>query len=294
MGKRGKQPWSREKLPVGTVRIRQHSKRCRVRMIKIRDDGPKGRRWITLARYWWLQNRGPIPPGMRVIHADGDVLNDHPSNYKLATADDVLMLSRQWDPTLDARNHRAAAQATAKVNGERSRVERASRLFSGSWYAVDPTRAVIINEPHRSRVEVVRRHFNARVAAINGKGLEAVCLGWPDLSGIQAEIMAALSSCEPATLATIRSRVARARWLHDWGVNPQEPAYYSAMTGLYHLGWIESRRERSRGRKRYAITSRGSASRGPSCTVIALRGRDVRERFPRADMVWPERYVDVA
>ena len=34
MGKRGKQPWSREKLPVGTIRIRQHSKRSRVRMGK--------------------------------------------------------------------------------------------------------------------------------------------------------------------------------------------------------------------------------------------------------------------
>ena len=50
MGQRGQQLWSRERVPIGTVRIRKHSKRCRVRMVKVRDDGPKGRRWITLAR----------------------------------------------------------------------------------------------------------------------------------------------------------------------------------------------------------------------------------------------------
>jgi len=86
MGQRGRQLWSKEKLPVGTVRIRKHSKRVRARMIKIRDDGPKGRRWITWARWWWLNNRGPIPPGMRVTHRDGDSLNDDPDNLVLCSA----------------------------------------------------------------------------------------------------------------------------------------------------------------------------------------------------------------
>ena len=50
-----------EKLPLGTVRVRVHNTRGqRVRLIKVRDDGPKGRRWMGLARHWWLKNRGPI------------------------------------------------------------------------------------------------------------------------------------------------------------------------------------------------------------------------------------------
>ena len=72
MGQHGTQEWSKARLKLGTVRIRKHSKRCKVRMVKVRDDGPKGRRWITLARHWWLTNRGPIPEGMRVVHGDGD------------------------------------------------------------------------------------------------------------------------------------------------------------------------------------------------------------------------------
>jgi hypothetical protein len=86
-------------------------------MVKVRNDGPRGRRWITLARAWWLENRGPIPPGMR----DGDPLNDDPANYMLATAGDVAYLAREWDPDLDRRNAEACRVATVGALGGRAR-----------------------------------------------------------------------------------------------------------------------------------------------------------------------------
>jgi hypothetical protein len=52
--------------PIGTIRIRGHNGN-QVRFIKVRDFGPIGRRWIQFARWWWEQNRGPVPAGKRVV-----------------------------------------------------------------------------------------------------------------------------------------------------------------------------------------------------------------------------------
>jgi hypothetical protein len=35
MGQRGKQTWSKDPLPLGTIRIRKYSKRVRKRMVKV-------------------------------------------------------------------------------------------------------------------------------------------------------------------------------------------------------------------------------------------------------------------
>ena len=53
----------------------------RLFMVVIRPDGSKST--TSYARWWWLQNRGPIPPGWEVHHKDGDQSNDDPDNYVL-------------------------------------------------------------------------------------------------------------------------------------------------------------------------------------------------------------------
>lgn len=83
-------------LPLGTIVIRKANKGGgKVRMIKIRMDGPTGLRWINYARWWWEENRGLVPPGKLVLHADGRTLNDKPENLVLGgPADKVLLAHR--------------------------------------------------------------------------------------------------------------------------------------------------------------------------------------------------------
>jgi hypothetical protein len=292
MGKRGKQPWSRENLPIGTVRLRKHSKRGKVRMIKVRDDGPRGGRWIAFARYWWLTNKGPIPPGMRVVHWDGDLLNDDPSNYRLVTADDVLILSRVWDPTLDERNHERAAQGTSQCNRDRGRVNRARRLLIRHWYAVDPTGRVIINQPHRSRLAIARRYIDAAAELpANGLGISAVWLGWPDLTGCEAEVLAALADGGPAQIAVIRERVGEVRRVHGWGAEPTTSTCHHAIWQLRRRrsNYIESAPTLRR-RSLYTIAPAALAARREPCPLVAVRGGEIATRFPDFRKVWPEEH----
>lgn len=85
---------SRARLPVGTIRIHARGRGgLRVRFIKYRTDGGySAANWMPLARWWWLQNKGDVPAGYRVVHADGDTLNDDPTgaNYELMTPGDVI------------------------------------------------------------------------------------------------------------------------------------------------------------------------------------------------------------
>lgn len=290
MGKRGKQPWSRTKLPAGIIRIRRHSKRTRVRMIKVRDDGPISGRWIALARWWWLNSRGPIPPGMRIVHRDGDLLNDDPSNYMLATADDVLMLSRQWDPTLDERNHRAAAKGTAKCNVERSRIKRALAYLPTRWYPVDVARRIVINRPFRSRRQLGLAYAAGINGVKNGADVIGAWLGWAGMPAGQACILAVLSDGGPAEMPEIQRRVNELRDLHAWGTARLATAtYYSMISALRRRDLLHSVRLRSgRNRKAYLATEAALAARGAVCPYVAARGDRIEPRFAGFRKVWPE------
>lgn len=144
--------YSREKLPVGTVKVRTRGRRrYKVRMIKIRLDGLKSRRWINYARWWWEKNRGPIPAGFRVCHLDGDSMNDDPGNLGLLTPGDVVYLFHERDPEGSRRNYEKCRAGTAEWNRIRGRINRLFNWLPTMWYPVFPERGVICNDPYRSR-----------------------------------------------------------------------------------------------------------------------------------------------
>ena len=68
----------RPRATIGTVRIF-----CRrgthFRAIKVLDA--QGRPyWRPYAVHLWESHHGPVPPGRRVLHEDGDTLHDDPAN----------------------------------------------------------------------------------------------------------------------------------------------------------------------------------------------------------------------
>jgi hypothetical protein len=158
MGKRGKQPWSKKCLPLHSIRVRRERKSSgrgwiEVRMIKFRMGGKSGLNWMPLARFTWEQMHGPVPKGMRVVHLDGNTLNDNPANYGLLTAGEVIRLyhcldremseANRWDP-----RRRAATAASNRLRGQ---VKRAIGLLPTRWYAADLPRRVVYDQPFRSR-----------------------------------------------------------------------------------------------------------------------------------------------
>jgi hypothetical protein len=123
MGKRGKHDWSKDYLPVGSIRLRRRRRASgrvyEVRFIKAKFKGPN--RWIPLAKHTWEQMHGPIPEGMRVVHADGNTLNDNPSNYRLMTAGEVICLWHRLDWEMSDLNRRGPKRREAVVAHNRLR-----------------------------------------------------------------------------------------------------------------------------------------------------------------------------
>jgi hypothetical protein len=177
MGKRGKQTWSKKPLPVGTIKQRRRRKNSgsgwiNVRFVKVRASGPKGRRWIPLAKYTWEQTYGPVPPGMRVVHADGNTLNDNPKNYRLMTAGEVIQLAHRLDWQMSDENRRGhkRREATAACNRLRGQVRRAISFLPTRWYLFDPVNRVVFDEPFRSRRKLAEKigvqiELNGAIAA---------------------------------------------------------------------------------------------------------------------------------
>jgi predicted Zn-ribbon and HTH transcriptional regulator len=89
----------RHDKPPKRLRYRKNAKPGRARRyIKVRDDGPPHRRYEVYARYVYEQNYGPIPPGLVVIHKDGDTMNDDPQNLLLTDYAGSLAHRKALDP----------------------------------------------------------------------------------------------------------------------------------------------------------------------------------------------------
>lgn len=183
MGKRGKQTWSKKCLPLHTIRIRRERKVsgrgwCEVRYIKIRMGGPSGLNWIPLARFTWEQMHGPVPPGKRVVHLDGNTLNDNPANYGLLTAGEVIKLYHRLDREMSEENRRGRKrrEAIAEHNRLRGQLKRAIGFLATRWYAADLPARVVYDTPFRSRRQLAAQ-FGLSIAingAISGRRLSAL------------------------------------------------------------------------------------------------------------------------
>jgi len=81
------------------------------RWIKVSDIGPSQKRYLEYARYLWQQLHGPIPPGGRIVHVDGNTMNDSPGNLMLTDMAGNLrhMMARQPEAVAKVRRNRSAA-----------------------------------------------------------------------------------------------------------------------------------------------------------------------------------------
>lgn len=106
----------------------------RYRAIKVLDDRQQPV-WKPYANHVYAAHHGPIPPGRRVIHADGNSLNDDPQNLILGTAADTLFVALE-QPDVEARRVKKLAKVNAKRNHEVAALNRAFRILRREWYLV--------------------------------------------------------------------------------------------------------------------------------------------------------------
>ncbi len=268
MGQRGPQAWSKTPLPIGSVQIRTHSHRVRTRMIKI-DERPS--RWMNYAKWWWERNRGTIPKGMRVVHRDGNVLNDDPENYVLCTAGDVAYLARIWDPTLNERNRLAVTAATAECNRLRGRINRARNFLHAYWYPVDLAGQTIHNRPYRSRAALYRAYGVPITTDVNGHASLAHSLGWQVnlASAVMLTVLADAGGTLPMSETCSAAHEFRA--LRRWPPNQiHHLTWASIACALRRRGYLMTA---GRGRlARHSLTPLAIAARGPVCPVVAIVG----------------------
>lgn len=268
---------SRDALPIGAVVVRRrrrpgHAKPLKVRFIKVRNSGPPAKRWMRYARWWWLQNQGPIPNGMRVIHADGDSLNDDPSNYVLGEPADAAYLWHERDPSGSAENYRRCAEATREMNRARKSVRRAIGYVRTWWYPVDFTGRRVLNRAFRKRWMV----YGERVAR-NGRGGESRALGWPGLPFAAAAILSVLATGETVRgRADLQRRVIALRNLY-WpaSLKPLLPGAISSA-----VSWLLARqlilvKKRGHAPALYWITAKALAARGPVSPYVPRRGAEI-------------------
>lgn len=227
--------------PVGTIRVRRE-KTCPVRFIKVTDKGPPQGQWMRYARWWWLQNKGPIPAGKMVIHVDGDSLNDDPKNLILGTASDKMYLSHKNDPEMSARNRIACSAATAEHNRLRSRVRRTLGWLPTRWYGVDHVNRCIHNQPSKVRAGVWRQLGFDFYIALNGRGVDSLVLGFASMPLLQALILHVLIEAgEGITTDTLIERVEGHRQDRYLERLQAKGPVYSALSALRTAGLICSR-----------------------------------------------------
>jgi hypothetical protein len=273
-------------LPIGTVRVRKRERRRVARMIKVREDGPVAGRWVEYARWWWETNRGPVPAGKRVCHANGDQLDDSPSNLVLLSADDVLMLAAERDPTMLTRNAANVAKAARRHNVERAMFRRLREWLPSKWYPVDFARRVIVNTPFAERWQVYQANGIAADHGGNGRAWESASLGWPGVRIYEACILTVLHGRGWVESAALRRDVSDLRLNRGWS-DVLQSTLYSSTSHLAKAGLILVRRG-GRHPSHYHIARAAIELRQPPCEVVPVRGCDLDdERFAGFEKVSP-------
>jgi len=123
--------WTRRQRRGG--RKPNEANRTRRRHIKVRDDGPPGRRWVAYARWLWEQKNGPLPAGLVVVHLDGDTMNDDPSNLSPATRAQAMGLLMKLRPDVAELARVKSASALQGVWRERREIRAATGAAAGVW-----------------------------------------------------------------------------------------------------------------------------------------------------------------
>lgn len=273
----GHAPGAGVEAPLGTVRVRKRSAHHRVRVVKVRMDGPQKQRWAVCARLWWERNRGPVPPDKHVIHQDGDDLNDDPANLALGTCTDRAYLglerlrARGLDPY--ARTRAGCAEHNRKRAQARDLL---GELRPRQWYAVDHDARTVVGPCGKTRVSVYRWLGFAPPPGWRTSALvwRAVQLGWPGLGvGAVALHCLALAGLSGLTTPVLREQVVY--WAARLG-QPLESSSPSLGTPLWLLrkaGLIATVRHGVHPAVQRVLPS-ALALRGPVWLGTALVGRD--------------------
>lgn len=286
----GRKKWVRcgKEVPVGTIVIRRHNK-VRSRYIKVAMRGRQNERWRPYGRWLWEKCNGLVPPGKRVIHADGNPLNDEPGNLILGTADDVLMLSRDWDSSLDDRNRRNVALATAEHNRVRAEVRRLREWLPTKWYGVDFGAMLIVNVPQRKRSHVWPDHVRDHCAK-NGRGADSAAVGFPGRSLFDAILLAVLVDRGEGRMSDLLVEIGRWRKLlvpNDENQELLAGTFYSAICSLKRAGLVKSLQLAGESRHVYLPTAEAVRIRQAGSRLIPVCGSDLigDERF-RSFLRW--------
>jgi len=270
MDLRKRRKHSVEKLPVGSVRTRQNKRpdgtRFKVRVIKISQRGRGDQKWIGYARWLWERAHGPVPKGNRVLHRDGNTMNDDLSNLILGTAADVVYLFCHADPAKSEENRRRCSAATSDFNRERAEVRRLTEILPSQWYAVDLLAKSIFNEPRRSR------HLLMGIPCVNGRGWLGWALGWPDHTDLHATILASLAGSGSLALPEILQ--ASDAILTKYGLRSPQTlrAFYCALSGLAKAGDV-GRIVRGT----YCISDQALGTRKTPWPYVPVRGFELLE-----------------
>lgn len=124
-------------IPVGTVRVHQKKRGGgHRRMIKVRDDGPRAERWVPFGSWLWEQTHGPTPAGHRIMHLDGDTLNDDIGNLGPVSLADLPAFMERIHPDLPALRAKRNREEAAARTGWRRRARELSAVRAES----DPLR----------------------------------------------------------------------------------------------------------------------------------------------------------
>ncbi len=266
-------PKRRANLPIGTIRIRNSVGAPPARVIKVASTGRTQDRWMGYARWWWLKNKGPIPAGLRVLHQDGDTLNDDPENLILGTAADNVFLAHERDPKMSERNFASMRRGTAEHNRLRSRIRRQTDWLDSRWYPVDHAARLIHNKPQRNRYLVwPAMGFDVPVEA-NGEGADAAALGWPGQTAPGALILDVLCDGERSG-DELRSEVDRRRAL-AFDTRLDLRRFYCVTHRMSKSGMLQVIR-RGKHPALYRITHEAKSSRGAHTNIVPVLGKNLR------------------
>lgn len=195
---------------VGDTAIRKRGRR-EVKWIKVSNVGPHQHRWMRYSRFVWEAVNGPVPAGKRLIHKDGDTLNDSLENLMLGTASDVLWVHCHSDPEKSAANYKACRKATAKANRRRARTRRREEFLPSRFYAVHPPSELVWNDPKKRPFHVAKLILEK----CEPRTFWSAVFGFPNCSRNEAVILRVLGT--PATtFDQLAIRVGELRKLMGW------------------------------------------------------------------------------
>ncbi len=167
---------NRERRPVGAIVIRRqfaNGRDVEERWIKVSDTGPQVKRWKLYARWWWEQNRGPVPPGKSVYHVNGKSLDDRPENLAVGGPGDRIRAAHLNNPEMSKRNSRTVHEGCAAWNRRQGLEFRFKNIVKSSWYPAIERLKVVINVPFRKRTNLFRAFgYDASRIPLSGHGPE--------------------------------------------------------------------------------------------------------------------------